>query len=65
VCQLVSRRSRQVRRRRGHGGSRTWRSRRTARQGRALRQDDIMDGGAAGMCAIKIDKFAETNFHEW
>jgi len=24
-----------------------------------------MDGGAAGMGGIKIDKLTETNFHQW
>jgi len=24
-----------------------------------------MDGGAAGMGGVKIDKLTETNFHEW
>jgi len=28
-----------------------------------LRQDDIKNGGAAGMGCIKIDKLTETNFH--
>jgi len=31
----------------------------------ALRQAGIMDGGAAGMGGIQIDKSTKTNFHEW
>jgi len=38
---------------------------RTARQGPAIPQEDIMDGGAAGMGGIKIDKLTDTNIHEW
>jgi len=34
-------------------------------QGRALRQEGIIEGGAAGMGGIMIDKLTETNFHEW